>query len=32
MGAAGLNGKTLVEVFSELRQKSIGAIDVSNAS
>ena len=28
MGAAGWHGKTLVEVFSELRQESIGVIQV----
>ena len=28
MGAAGLHGKTLVKVFSELRQESIGVIQV----
>ena len=28
MGAAGLHGKTLIEVFSELRQESIGVVHV----
>ena len=32
MVAARLNGETLVEVFPELRQEGVGAVDIRNAA